>query len=46
MIFKEAHSVSFENFYPVIFYGNQIIQETLVQAPKSWAGKVFRIVKP
>jgi hypothetical protein len=23
--FKEAHSVSFENFYLVMFYGNQII---------------------
>jgi hypothetical protein len=24
-VFKEAHSVSFENFYLVMFYGNQII---------------------
>jgi hypothetical protein len=24
-ILKEAHSVSFENFYLVMFYGNQII---------------------
>jgi hypothetical protein len=24
-VVKEAHSVSFENFYLVMFYGNQII---------------------
>jgi hypothetical protein len=25
IVLKDAHSVSFENFYLVMFYGNQII---------------------
>jgi hypothetical protein len=37
--FKVAHSVSFENFYLVMFYGNQIIWTVKIRTSKSTRSK-------